>query len=346
MLALLAVTVGYDDTDQPVSLVELRPMDVGDILDNTIRIYRFVPWVLILTYAIIAGLPVFLQQSTGQFVTNVITEALGMMNPSNPGTEFLNVFQSADFYVASGIMVLGMFLMFFLAPMAQAAMVYIVSETILGRETTIADSIRAILPKVGTIILAYIVVGIIILITYSPIILSMGIFFARPADQNAVLTALGLIWLYPVSAVVLLWLTVKFLFIPHSVILDDLGAVDAFKRSFNLVTGYWWRTFGIYILISFIVGIIVALLQQGVAVVNLGLNQLPHILPLAIVGIGGLLMTVISIVIQPIGIIATTLLYYDLRIRKEGFDLLHLASALAKKPDNEMMTCSETEPFG
>jgi hypothetical protein len=345
MIALPAMTVGYDDTEVPASIVDLRPMDIGDILDNTIRIYRYVPLVLILTYGIIAGIPLLLQQSSMHFVLSVVNEAIAMMGP-NIGTEFLNVFQSADFYAAAGIMGIGMFLMFFLGPMAQAAMVYIVSETILGRETNIGDSIKVILPKVGTIILAYIMVGIIILVAYAPIIISMTVLFSNPANEDAVFTALAFIWLYPISALVLLWLTIKLLFIPHSVILDDLGAVDAFKRSFSLVTGYWWRTFGIYILISFIVGFIVGMLQQLAGLISLGLNQLPAIPPMVTIGVAGLLMTIIQLVIQPIGIIATTLLYYDLRIRKEGFDLLHLASALAKDSEPELMTASEHEPFG
>ncbi len=339
------MTAGYDDTETPPGIVDLRPMDVGDVLDNTIRIYRFVPFVLILTYAVIAGIPLLLQHAAGQIVWTAIFEALGMM-VTTPGTEFLNVFQSADFYAAAAIMGIGIFLMFFLGPLSQAAMVYIVSETILGRGTNIEDSIKTILPKVGTIILAYIMVGIIILVTYAPIFISMTILFSDPGNENAVFIALFFIWLYPISALVLLWLTIKLLFIPHSVILDNLGAVEAFKRSFRLVTGYWWRTFGIYILISFIVLFIVSMLQQLTGLITLGLNQLPAIPPMVTVGVAGVLMTIISLVIQPIGIIATTLLYYDLRIRKEGFDLLHLASALAKESESDLMTASEHEPFG
>jgi len=38
-------------------IIELRPMDVGDILDSTIRIYRAAPWTLIGIWAVIVGVP-------------------------------------------------------------------------------------------------------------------------------------------------------------------------------------------------------------------------------------------------------------------------------------------------
>jgi len=40
-----------------------------------------------------------------------------------------------------------------------------------------------------------------------------------------------------------------------------------------------------------------------------------------------------SIFLTPLGIIATILLYYDMRIRKEGFDLEMLSRAFTTNPE-------------
>lgn len=42
---------------QSESLIELRPMDLGDILDGTIRVYRSKPWLFVSIIAVLAGIP-------------------------------------------------------------------------------------------------------------------------------------------------------------------------------------------------------------------------------------------------------------------------------------------------
>jgi hypothetical protein len=46
----------------------------------------------------------------------------------------------------------------------------------------------------------------------------------------------------------------------------------------------------------------------------------------------GIFALVAQILAAPIGAVAMILLYYDLRIRKEGFDLAMLAQQLGKRP--------------
>jgi hypothetical protein len=44
----------------------------------------------------------------------------------------------------------------------------------------------------------------------------------------------------------------------------------------------------------------------------------------------------LSIFLAPLGIVAAILLYYDMRIRKEGFDLEMLSRALTSEPEPMM----------
>ena len=124
------------------------------------------------------------------------------------------------------------------------------------------------------------------------------------------------------------------------VLFEETTARNALRRSTELVRGTWWRVFGIMLavavigfMISFILevsfGFILTLI--GVAEVEGGSTPWEAIrrlfiplpnevgwLPYAIrrfvsVAIAGLAM--------PIGIIGSALLYFDLRIRKEAFDI-------------------------
>jgi len=342
MLALATMTVGYDSTGQPLSLIDLRPMDLGDILDGTIRVYRRNPWVFIGIMALVAGIPLVIQQSASQHFTGKLQEVSNLLGATDAGPEMLNVLQSYDFYAAVAVLAVGTILMFFFMPISQAATVHAVSETILGRSADMGTSIRAILPKTGHLILAYFLVGMIYLGLLAPVIV---LTMVAVSDFDRLWL---LVFVFPLLFfvyILLIYLSVKFLFIPHAMVLDDTGAIDGFGRSYRLSSGYWWRTFGIFLLVSLIVSTIVYLLGGGVGLVTMGLRLIPNISEIALSAISGLLLAVIVLFIQPLSIIAATLLYYDLRIRKEGFDLLLLAGALAKD-DSGTADYSRHVPLG
>jgi len=94
------------------------------------------------------------------------------------------------------------------------------------------------------------------------------------------------------------------------------------SRSWRLVRGYTPRAFGITPLVGLItcnLGAIVCALhslatQFGDDNLRLLLTQLASL--------------VVAVAVQPISFIVVVLLYYDLRIRKEAFDLEHLAASL------------------
>ncbi len=342
VLALPTMTVGYDSTGQPLSLIDLRPMDLGDILDGTIRVYRRNPWVFIGIMALVAGIPLVIQESAAQQLAGKLQESMSLLGATDSGPEMLNAIQSYDFYVAVAVWALGVTLMFFFMPISQAATVHAVSETILGRSADMGTSIRAILPKAGHLILAYFLVGMIYLSLFAPVIVLTMV--AVSDFDRLWLIAFVLPLLFFVY-ILLIYLSVKFLFIPHAMVLDDTGAIDGFGRSYRLSSGYWWRTFGISLLVSLIVSMIVWMLGGGVGMVTMLLRLVPNISVIALSAISGLLQTVIMLFIQPLTIIAATLLYYDLRIRKEGFDLLLLAGALAKD-DSGTADYSRHVPLG
>ena len=320
------MTVGYDENGNLLSLIDIRPMDLGDILDGTIRVYRKNPWVFVGILALIVSIPMFITQVTTNYLMNISWEIL--KSGFSGETDLSGVFTSREYITASGAMMAGGILLFFLAPIAQAAMVYAVSETILGREIDIRGCLNHIKPMSGKIILAYFLYLLIALGVLGGLTLVIGIIASNVGTQSLpVVVSISMLFLI-IYAWFMVFLTIKYLFIPQSVVLDNTGAVQGLKRSFGLSTGYWWRTFGIYMIISIIIGIISALLGQGVKLVELGINAIPGLVDVVGLALGGIIMTFISLFLNPVTFIATTLLYYDLRIRKEGFDLVLLADSL------------------
>ena len=89
----------------------------------------------------------------------------------------------------------------------------------------------------------------------------------------------------------------------------------ALGRSRGLVQGSWWRVFGIGIV--FVVVLILATFIASIPGLILGMANDT---------LGGLLVTMGSVFVAPIGYVGATLVYFDLRVRKEGYNVETLAS--------------------
>jgi hypothetical protein len=103
-----------------------------------------------------------------------------------------------------------------------------------------------------------------------------------------------------------IYIGVRFTVSAQAAVLERQSVTNSLRRSWNLVEGNWWRVFGIVLVVAILVFLLETLVGRLVgAVVGAALGT-------------GLSTVVVGIVIQPIQSIALTLLYYDLRIRKEG----------------------------
>ncbi|HXM52369.1 MAG TPA: hypothetical protein VN913_03725, partial [Candidatus Binatus sp.] len=108
---------------------------------------------------------------------------------------------------------------------------------------------------------------------------------------------------------------------------EDIGPIRGLGRSWNLVSGQWWRTFGILLIVTILQTIITwglgILLGVIASVFSTGDFQA------ALVQVGG---TLLGALVSPITTIAVVLLYFDLRVRKEGLDLDQLAQQTSPGP--------------
>jgi len=103
-------------------------------------------------------------------------------------------------------------------------------------------------------------------------------------------------------------------FYPQAIIVEKLGVIASFRRSAALVQGEWWRVCGIgccYVLV-FAVPLVLALLLSGGSYPMLGI----------------LVSALIATVAMPWMFIGATLVYFDLRLRKEDFTLETLAGEI------------------
>jgi hypothetical protein len=111
-------------------------------------------------------------------------------------------------------------------------------------------------------------------------------------------------------------------------LIEGSGPIKSLGRSRRLVKGFWWRTFGVAVVGALLVAIVSAALTAVVVGVVFA-----H--PARDTATGFVLNTLASTVgamlTTPAAAAFATVLYIDLRVRKEGFDLLLLARGLGSE---------------
>ena len=116
-------------------------------------------------------------------------------------------------------------------------------------------------------------------------------------------------------------------FAPHGIVLEDRKIVDSAKRSRSMAQSYFGKSLGMLCLML-LIGSALVFGAQGI--VALGFTILPsdntngtssadadRVQNIAVAVVG----SIMTVLVAPLPAIATTLLYYDLRVRREGLDL-------------------------
>ena len=163
-----------------------------------------------------------------------------------------------------------------------------------------------------------------------------GAYFDEPADWRESLrfarARIGsLLWLsfllvvFLIPAALAFILPAVYLYVAWTVaapvlLLEDVRGRAALKRSRALVKGRWWPTLFVLILVG-ILTTVVQLLFLGLfaGVVSVSDNEVAQAVAEAVAQIAGSALT------TPLSAAVLTVLYFDLRVRKEGFDLELLA---------------------
>ncbi|MFV0137972.1 oxidoreductase [Streptomyces sp. HMX87] len=127
----------------------------------------------------------------------------------------------------------------------------VLEHAVLGRRTTFGAVWRrawARTPSVlGVTLLMYLLVAIPIVLFFLLWISLIALLLAAESP----LMAPGLVLVFLLGLLILplvTWLLVSFSFAPATAVLESAGPITALKRSFQLVRGAWWRTFGILLL--------------------------------------------------------------------------------------------------
>jgi hypothetical protein len=123
--------------------------------------------------------------------------------------------------------------------------------------------------------------------------------------------------LFP-ALIFILYVYIRWRVVVPAIVVEGLGPVEGIRRSWRLTLNYWWRTLGLVALL----GVISYVISVGptTVIVFILLYATPTN-PVLASALSGAVGTATSLLFLPLELIAITLYYFDLRVRKEGFDL-------------------------
>jgi hypothetical protein len=276
------------EPEASMDAMELRPLSTGEILDRTFTLYRR----NFLLFLGISAIPHVLV-----LILNLVRVSLpGSSLPSatlHPGGAVTTTGMPSVTGIMAGaiigMLVLVVSLVAYL--LSQGGTVFAVSEIYLGRSITIAESFRRVSGELLSLF------GVVML--------------------NGLATLAGFICLFIPGVYLLCRLIVC---VPAALV-ENIGARDSLERSFELTRDNAGRAF-VILLLYFAVSIAAAGLFAWpfavimVVVAQKNPSQMTLWLQLTTVG-----SFVANVLVTPILTIASAILYYDLRVRKEAFDI-------------------------
>lgn len=276
----------------------LRPLSIGEILDRTFRLYRN-HFFLLISIAGLALVPIYILQVLSQILVRDIQIAGFVQNG-------LNLVQNGLVFC-----------------LVQGSLAQAISWAYLSEPFSIRTAYQAGLNRYGSLWGTFFLQGLAI---GAPVALVGCLVIAMAGTGGGVLILLLLI--VPYAA----YLGTRWLAAIPGVMLENLGATEGLRRSWNLTSNVFWRVFGISALANLLTFIIAQL--PGMAV----MYALTLFFPDATIGsVIGLLTTAFSVILAlPFSMGVIVLLYYDLRVRREGYDLELQAQELAADPSGQV----------
>jgi len=179
-----------------------------------------------------------------------------------------------------------------------AACLKAVSDVYLDQPTDIGSSLRFALRRLGSLLWLEIMTFVLLAFAFVALVIPS-------------------IWLYAAWSVAV-----------PALLIEDCRGWSALSRSFRLVRGRWWPAAGVLLVAAVMTSIVSGALEGLLVAISLS-SDASVVLTVLVVSLAAGLSAVLT---RPFLAAVTTVLYYDLRVRHEGYDVALLAEQLGIEP--------------
>lgn len=284
----------------PGQVPQLRPLSVGEILDISLKIWRrhFIALAKVVLFVVA---PV--QVLSSFLLASAIPESDLLFDPgafdttTDTGPDPFADFDGGDaaaMFAAFGVVTLLSGLAFVLS---SAAALRAVTVAYLGGTPDWRESLQLAVRRFGSLLGLSILMGLGLLLGFA-LCLAPGVW-------------VGVMWSLAFVAL----------------LAEDLSATGALGRSRSLVKGRWWPTFGV-LLLAFLLNVVV----DQIVSIPFAIGSIFSANSVIGFGLSAVANIISDVITTPFVAAVFVLVYFDLRVRKEGFDLQLLAQAMGPLP--------------
>ncbi|MCB8962912.1 MAG: hypothetical protein H6651_21550 [Ardenticatenales bacterium] len=295
----------------------LKPLSMGQILDRAFRVYRQ-QFLLLLGIVAAFQIPLAISQLIQSQITSQMFSPTGRNN-----IEAMAGLLTAGSMIGNAFTLLATVTTQF----GYAALALIVAHSYLGKPLPFGDLVKQMTESMWQILLAIVLIMVLslLLMAYAFLIPILGWF-----------TGLGLVFYVSVVMAPL---------VTPVIALEKQGALAALSRTWALTRRRFWWVLGFGTILFFMAGMLAA----GPTALAIGGVQLlagdggPPTIVMSLVTT--FVTLAVSVVFVPVQIAAMTIMYLDLRVRFEGFDLA-LQSAGSGGPADPVTMVLQEVPAG
>ncbi len=316
-----------DTRNSSAAAFALRPLTTGELIDRGFQLYRrhFVA--------------LFYFSAATQMIPFALSLVMEFIEQKCKPANFWNL--PGPLAAIIGLSVLA----FLFQCLGSGALIHYSAQFYLGRAANMKESLKILYsrgwPLLYTTVYQLIILGVSLLVVIVPL---AAIYFLGLRFDLLTLLVVLLLLITP-----FIYFAMLFLIVPQAVMLEPKQGVSALKRSAEIVRYdpklgfmYWGETrLSILLLVVGIIHlmlIVVSHLPELFAWMeemmrgNFNVNEIP--IPSAISTICHLLAFLSNSLVTPLYLIAGTVFYYDVRVRKEAYDLEMIAGTMGQESSN------------
>ena len=309
--------MSLDPTELPEA-VRPAPMDLGQIVDAVVALYRR-RWALLLGLCAVLEVP-------ATILSGLILLPLPARLSAILGFDILDPPATIDPTSAVAAPTLEQ-TMGVLGPIWLSALVSIIAGTLttiavvyavvrlrLDQDAGVGSSFRAVLRRLGPIILTFAAYTISLLILVGLAVAAVALLLSlSPGAIGGGPLAFVAILAFTAVLVATIFVAIRWTFWPQAVMIDEAGPLGSLGRSWRLISGSTARVIGYALLFGLAAGIIEGLIAQlGLILVSTVARVLSDEVQLAL---RFAVSSISTLLLAPVVPVAMTLLYLDLRVR-------------------------------
>nr|WP_241739944.1 MULTISPECIES: hypothetical protein [Microbacterium] len=306
----------------------MRPLGFGTILGRSFTALRQNPRVLL-------GFALVVQTVATLVVTAAIVGAsvfaLSRLATLDPRSDEFDTVMAGSIALIGVVSIVLSLAAGALGVIVQGVVVSEVSHAVVAEKLTLGRVWRRVKP------VAWRLVGYTLLVTLAIAVVAgvlVGLLLLLAQALLPLVIVLSVLLL--IAAIPLwLWLTVKLLLVPATIVMEHATIRGAIVRSWVLTRGRFWSSLGIVVIVSLSFSFLAQMVSLPFSLVSVAVTSVlsptgdPDIQSLIALIVGSLATQVVVLLIQAMALVvqatATALIYIDCRMRHEGLDLDLLA---------------------